>query len=254
MDTYVCMGACVCLENLQASFHRTRCMWTILKVTARKEGKVGYTNRKGQDSLSSSGSCIVNNIQARSERPHFHFLLIYWKKEMKRKERKDKGCWCLEIIVLKGLIAEQCSYWGEPNADSHSTSSWGLGAAPWTRLGSISTRLSHFLLLDFGWFPLQTWGFLDFATTEVTVRLHKSASAFFPSFFLFFSFPYFLTTQVNSSYRYWITPILHKKMAPKHSSPHRPGPHRPQVFHLLSKSCEPGTKFTLWITTFLQDP
>lgn len=69
-----------------------------MKVTAQKEGKVGYTNRKGQDSLSSPGSSIVNNIEARSERTHFHFLLIYWKKkikkkkENKRKERKDKVC------------------------------------------------------------------------------------------------------------------------------------------------------------------
>lgn len=51
---------------------------------------MGYTNRKGQDSLSSPGSSIVNNIQARSERPHFHFLLIYWEKEMKRKEKKER--------------------------------------------------------------------------------------------------------------------------------------------------------------------
>lgn len=90
VDMYVCMGACVCLENLQASFHRTRHLWTILKVTARKEGEVGYTNRKGQDSLSSPGSSIVNNIQARSERPHFHFLLIYWEKKKKRNEKKRR--------------------------------------------------------------------------------------------------------------------------------------------------------------------
>lgn len=52
---------------------------------------MGYTNRKGQDSLSSPGSSIVNNIQARSERPHFHFLLIYWGgKEMKREEKKER--------------------------------------------------------------------------------------------------------------------------------------------------------------------
>lgn len=52
---------------------------------------MGYTNRKGQDSLSSPGSSIVNNIQARSERPHFHFLLIYWgEKEMKREEKKER--------------------------------------------------------------------------------------------------------------------------------------------------------------------
>lgn len=91
VDTNVCMGARVCLEKLQTGFHHTRHSWTILKVAARKEGKVGYTNRKGQDSLSSPGSSIVNNIQARSERPHFHFLLIYWeKKEMKREEKKER--------------------------------------------------------------------------------------------------------------------------------------------------------------------
>lgn len=43
-------------------------------------------------------------------------------------------------------------------------------------------------------------------------------------------------------------------MAPKYSSLRGPRPRRPQVFHLLSKSCDPGTKFTLWIITLLQDP
>ena len=52
---------------------------------------MGYTNRKGQDSLSSPGSSIVNNIQARSERPQFHFLLIYWERKiMKRAEKKGR--------------------------------------------------------------------------------------------------------------------------------------------------------------------
>lgn len=51
---------------------------------------MGYTSRKGQDSLSSPGSSIVNNIQARSERPQFHFLLIYWEKKMKRREKKER--------------------------------------------------------------------------------------------------------------------------------------------------------------------
>lgn len=157
------MGACACLEDLQATFHRTRHLWTILKVTAQKEGKVGYTSRKGQDSLSSPGSSIVNNIQARSERPQFHFLLIYWEKknEKKRKERKDKGCWSLEIIVLNGLIGEQCSYWAEPNAASHSTSSRGPGAAPWAQL----THPTFFALI-LGWFLRQASGFLDSAALE----------------------------------------------------------------------------------------
>lgn len=98
VDTYVCMGARVCLEKLQTGFHHSRHSWTILKVAARKEGKVGYTNRKGQDSLSSSGSSIVNNIQARSERPHFHFLLIYWEKKKWKGKKRKKG---QRLLILK---------------------------------------------------------------------------------------------------------------------------------------------------------
>lgn len=98
VGTYVFMGARLSLEKLQSGFHHSKYSWTILKVAARKEGKVGYTNRKGQDSLSSPGSSIVNNIQARSERPHFHFLLIYWgKKKWKGKKRK-KG---QRLLILK---------------------------------------------------------------------------------------------------------------------------------------------------------
>lgn len=117
----------------------------------------------------------------------------------------------------------------------------------------LHLHLSRFLH-DFGVISTANLGHLDFAITEIPVRLHKPPSVLLPPFFvcIFFSLIFLnhpvKTPAINTESLHFFIKDGIKLLI---SSLRGPGP---QVFHLLSKSCDPGTRFTLWIITFLQDP